>query len=330
MKIGALYALLSIITWAIISVITRFCIVYLEANILVFATLQIFSAGVALLLIRKPVTRDGWRSGVKYSWLYTILQICRNFFLAAIYLSITSTETSLLINGEIIVTTILAYIFFKRRPHPSNIFGMLVILVGIILFIQSLPENIQLRVSILISLAIIASCTRAIVVEKTTIASPDTTTRQKCGISGFTMFWGGIIVMSVLTVIAIGEHIFAPGYIANHPEWFYLPRIEDILHPTTIVSACITGFTLTALSTYLYYATLKTATAETFMTFRAFQPMLTYGLESLVAIYAINLKPDLDTKDYILGCVIILGSFLILLMPPRRTRQLEPKQYMTD
>ncbi|WP_065219958.1 MULTISPECIES: DMT family transporter [Butyricimonas] len=330
MKIGALYALLSIITWAIISVITRFCIIYLETNILVFATLQIFSAGVALLLIRKPVTRDGWRSGVKYSWLYTILQICRNFFLAAIYLSITSTETSLLINGEIIVTTILAYIFFKRRPHPSNIFGMLVILVGIILFIQSLPENIQLRVSILISLAVIASCTRAIVVEKTTIASPNTTTRQKCGISGFTMFWGGIIVMSVLTVIAIGEHIFAPGYITNHPEWFYLPRIEDILHPTTIVSACITGFTLTALSTYLYYATLKTATAETFMTFRAFQPMLTYGLESLVAIYAINLKPELDTRDYILGCVIILGSFLILLMPPRRTRQLEPKQYMTD
>ena len=164
MKIGALYALLSIITWAIISVITRFCIIYLETNILVFATLQIFSAGVALLLIRKPVTRDGWRSGVKYSWLYTILQICRNFFLAAIYLSITSTETSLLINGEIIVTTILAYIFFKRRPHPSNIFGMLVILVGIILFIQSLPENIQLRVSIIISLAVIASCTRAIVV----------------------------------------------------------------------------------------------------------------------------------------------------------------------
>ena len=58
--------------------------------------------------------------------------------------------------------------------------------------------------------------------------------------------------------------------------------------------------------------------------------MLTYGLESLVAVYAINLKPDLDIKDYILGCIIILGSFLILLMPPRRTKQLEPKQYMTD
>ena len=177
---------------------------------------------------------------------------------------------------------------------------MLVIMVGIVLFIQSLPEAIQLRVSVLMSAVIIASCTRAIVVEKTTIASPDTTTRQKCGISGFTMFWGGIIVMSALTVIAIGEHIFAPGFFDSHPSWFYLPRIEDILHPTTIVSACLTGFMLTSLSTYLYYATLQTATAETFMTFRAFQPMLTYGLESLVAVYAINLKPDLDIKDYIM------------------------------
>ena len=44
MKIGALYALLSVITWSIISVITRFCLLNYEANILVFASMQIFAA----------------------------------------------------------------------------------------------------------------------------------------------------------------------------------------------------------------------------------------------------------------------------------------------
>lgn len=166
MKIGALYALLSVITWSIISVITRFCLLNYEANILVFASMQIFAGGVALLLIRKPVTAEGWKAGVGYSWLYTLLQIFRNFFLAAVYLYITSTETSLLINIEVVVTAILAYIFFKRKPHSSDIVGMLVITVGIILFIRTLPETIQLRVSILVSLAVLASCTRAIVVEK--------------------------------------------------------------------------------------------------------------------------------------------------------------------
>ena len=95
MKIGALYALLSVITWSIISVITRFCLLNYEANILVFASMQIFAGGVALLLIRKPVTAEGWKAGVGYSWLYTLLQIFRNFFLAAVYLYITSTETML-------------------------------------------------------------------------------------------------------------------------------------------------------------------------------------------------------------------------------------------
>ncbi len=166
MKIGALYALLSIITWSVISVITRFCLLNYDANILVFASMQIFAGGVALLLIRKPVTAQGWKAGVGYSWLYTLLQILRNFFLAAVYLYITSTETSLLINIEVVVTAILAYIFFKRKPHSSDIVGMLVITVGIVLFIRSLPEAIQLRVSILVSLAVLASCTRAIVVEK--------------------------------------------------------------------------------------------------------------------------------------------------------------------
>ena len=126
MKIGALYALLSVITWSIISVITRFCLLNYEANILVFASMQIFAGGVALLLIRKPVTAEGWKAGVGYSWLYTLLQIFRNFFLAAVYLYITSTETSLLINIEVVVTAILAYIFFKRKPHSSDIVGMLV------------------------------------------------------------------------------------------------------------------------------------------------------------------------------------------------------------
>ena len=67
MKIGALYALLSVITWSIISVITRFCLLNYEANILVFASMQIFAGGVALLLIRKPVTAEGWKAGVGYS-----------------------------------------------------------------------------------------------------------------------------------------------------------------------------------------------------------------------------------------------------------------------
>ena len=330
MKIGALYALLSVITWSIISVITRFCLLNYEANILVFASMQIFAGGVALLLIRKPVTAEGWKAGVGYSWLYTLLQIFRNFFLAAVYLYITSTETSLLINIEVVVTAILAYIFFKRKPHSSDIVGMLVITVGIILFIRTLPEAIQLRVSILVSLAVLASCTRAIVVEKTTIASPNTSVRQKCGISGFTMFWGGTSVILFLTLIALVEHYFAKELMAVPFSMLYLPKLTEIFHPMTIIAACVTGFLLSSLSTYLYYATLQTATAETFMTFRAFQPMLTFGLEAWIAVYSIDLRPDLDTRDYILACIIILGSLLILIMPPKRVEENRSKQYMTD
>ena len=98
----------------------------------------------------------------------------------------------------------------------------------------------------------------------------------------------------------------------------------------TIIAACVTGFLLSSLSTYLYYATLQTATAETFMTFRAFQPMLTFGLEAWIAVYSIDLRPDLDTRDYILACIIILGSLLILIMPPKRVEENRSKQYMTD
>ena len=207
---------------------------------------------------------------------------------------------------------------------------MLVITVGIILFIRTLPETIQLRVSILVSLAVLASCTRAIVVEKTTVASLNTSVRQKCGISGFTMFWGGTSVILFLTLIALVEHYFAKELMAVPFSMLYLPKLTEIFHPMTIIAACVTGFLLSSLSTYLYYATLQTATAETFMTFRAFQPMLTFGLEAWIAVYSIDLRPDLDTRDYILACIIILGSLLILIMPPKRVEENRSKQYMTD
>ncbi|MCR9012540.1 DMT family transporter [Gabonibacter chumensis] len=326
MKIGALFALLSVITWSVNSVVTRYCLLNYDINILVFTSLQIFSGGVALLIIREPVTTQSWKSGVKYSWLYTWLQIFRNFFLAAIYLYISSTETSLLINLEVIITTILTYFLFKRTPNGSDIIGMLVILTGIVLFLLSLPEAIRGKIAILVVLAAFASCIRAVIVEKTTITSPNTTTRQKCGISGYTMFWGGFSVICILSGIALFEHFFAKDLMNLPLSTLYLPKIKDIINPAGIISACLTGLLLTSLSTYLYYATLQTATAETFMTFRAFQPMLTYSLEVWAATYYFAMRPDLSTKDFILAGVIIFGSFLILITPPKR----DQKQYMTN
>lgn len=85
---------------------------------------------------------------------------------------------------------------------------------------------------------------------------------------GFTMFWGGTSVILFLTLIALVEHYFAKELMAVPFSMLYLPKLTEIFHPMTIIAACVTGFLLSSLSTYLYYATLQTATAETFMTFR--------------------------------------------------------------
>lgn len=51
------------------------------------------------------------------------------------FLYITSTETSLLFNIEIIITYILGYAFFRRIPYKGDYLGILVILTGFTLFI---------------------------------------------------------------------------------------------------------------------------------------------------------------------------------------------------
>ena len=70
---GVLLALSTVIVWAILNVVNRFCVLQYDVNIMVFTSFMIFATGVTLMIIRKQVMPQNWKSGVKYSWLYTIM-----------------------------------------------------------------------------------------------------------------------------------------------------------------------------------------------------------------------------------------------------------------
>ena len=61
---GALFALATVLTWALMGVVNRYCVSRYGINVLVFTSFLIFSGGVALLLIRERVNPENWKSGV--------------------------------------------------------------------------------------------------------------------------------------------------------------------------------------------------------------------------------------------------------------------------
>lgn len=327
---GVLLASMTVIIWATLNVVNRYCVLKYDTNIIVFTSFMILATGVSLILIRQRVTPVEWKNGIKYSWLYTTMQIIRSFFMISTFIYITSTETSLLFNIEIIITYIMSYLIFHRKPHKGDYLGILVILAGFILFILSLPKENRLLISILILISATASCIRSIVVEETTIHNPNTTVRQKCGISGYTMFMSGLLLTAFLFIIGSIKYFLGSNVPVFLSPLHYLPSFSEILHPATIISACIAGFCINAMTTYLYYATLKYSTSENFMAIRSFQPVLTYAFELIAAIFYASMRPQLDVKDYILGGVIILGSLLILIVPPKQEQPQISKDFITD
>ena len=251
---GVLLALSTVIVWAILNVVNRFCVLQYDVNIMVFTSFMIFATGVTLMIIRKQVIPQNWKSGVKYSWLYTIMQIIRSFTMISTFLYITSTETSLLFNIEIIITYILAYAIFRRIPYKGDFLGILIILLGFILFIFSLPVHMRVIVSILVLLSATASCIRSIVVEETTIWNPDTSVRQKCGISGYTMFYGGLSLIVFFFAIALLKFFLGDRLPPFLSFLTLLPDLPEMIHPETIISACLAGLFINASTTYLYFA----------------------------------------------------------------------------
>ena len=302
---GVLLALSTVIVWAILNVVNRFCVLQYDVNIMVFTSFMIFATGVTLMIIR-------------------------SFTMISTFLYITSTETSLLFNIEIIITYILAYAIFRRIPYKGDFLGILIILLGFILFIFSLPVHMRVIVSILVLLSATASCIRSIVVEETTIWNPDTSVRQKCGISGYTMFYGGLSLIVFFFAIALLKFFLGDRLPPFLSFLTLLPDLPEMIHPETIISACLAGLFINASTTYLYYATLKFSTSETFMAVRAFQPVLTYLLEVITALYYAAMRPQLDTQDYIYGGIIILGSLLILIIPSKGSYTHQSKDFITD
>ena len=203
------------------------------------------------------------------------------------------------------------------------------ITVGIILFIRTLPETIQLR-------GLHSRLPGSSGKLYTSHRSRENHCRQSQYLRTPKMrdlrvhhVLGRHVSHAFLTLIALVEHYFAKELMAVPFSMLYLPAHGDI--PPDDDYCRLRDRFPTHLTLHVpVLATLQTATAETFMTFRAFQPMLTFGLEAWIAVYSIDLRPDLDTRDYILACIIILGSLLILIMPPKRVEENRSKQYMTD
>lgn len=327
---GATLALGTVVTWALLAVLNRYCVLKFNMNVIVFTSFLIFSGGVALLLIRKTVAPEDWKKGVRYSWLYTSMQMIKSFFLISTYLYISSSETSLLINIEVVITYLLAYLFFRRTPHKGDYWGIFLILTGFILFIFTLPEASRTPVSILLLIAATASCIRSIVVEHTTLKSPQTTVRQKCGISGYTMFVAGSLLIVFFFLTAGIQFLFGEELPPVLHFLRYLPNMAEMINPPTIVIGCCAGFFLDAASVYFFYAALKWTKSETFMTFRVFQPALTYGFEWFAAIFYATMRPPLGMKDFLIGAVILSGSILILVIPSKAQRDNRSKNFITE
>lgn len=327
---GSLFALGTVVTWALLGVVNRYCVLKFNMNVIVFTSFLIFSGGVALLIIRQTVPPGNWKSGVRYSWLYTTMQMTKSFFMISTYLYISTTETSLLINIEVVITYILAYLFFRRLPHKSEYLGIFLILSGFILFIYSLPQPVRTPTALLLLIGATASCIRSIVVEETTVKNPATTVRQKCGISGYTMFIGGLMLLVFLFLIAGIKFLFGENLPSLFAVLRVLPGMTEILNPPTVIIGCTAGFFLNAASVYFFYAALKWTKSETFMAFRVFQPALTYGLEILASFSYAVMKPDLNVKDFLLGGIILLGSLLILTLPSKISREERSKNFITE
>lgn len=327
---GSLFALGTVVTWALLSVVNRYCVLKFHTNVMIFTSFLIFSAGVALLIIRRQVTPQNWKSGVKYSWLYTTMQMVKSFFMISTYLYISSSETSILVNIEVVISYLLAYLFFRRKPHQGDYVGIFIILIGFILFIYSLPDSTRTPVAVLVLIAATASCIRSIVVEETTVKSPETTVRQKCGISGYTMFVGGSLLLLFFFLTASMKFLFGEKLPSVLHFLKFLPNMAEFLDPPTIVSACVAGFFLNAASVYFFYATLKWTKSETFMAFRVFQPALTYGFEIFAALSYAAMRPHLEITDFFFGGIVLFGSFLLLVLPSKNTKEIRSKSFITE
>lgn len=292
--------LTAVFMWAIYNVFARY--VGLEgAHPVVFVCFGFIVSSMVLLVAAGPgrFSVSSFRSPV--TWLYGVFALLEHVFTVYLFIYLSSAEGSLLQRFGVILSVLLAWLFFSRVPSKTTAIGLAFVSAGCVWLLSELDVNHVKHAICFLSAAILFQVLKTMVIEAHPEIVAQRTMRQKIRVTAMISFVTSTLLFMVMALVA------AYGY-ALDIDVSPLPTVQDFASGETLILGGVFGLFIEPLSIYAYFYAVRALKSERFMALAALVPLFTYIIEAAAAPFTGIQARVFSETEWLCLALITFGS----------------------
>ncbi|NND65105.1 MAG: diguanylate cyclase [Gammaproteobacteria bacterium] len=305
-----------LVLMAISNVFSRYSIVILEVNAIVYFCAAFSSAALVMLLIGGSgvLARESLRS--LDTWLYGFLLMFGYILTMALFSFITSTEGTMVQKISVIIALFIGWFFLGREPTRFHLLGTLLATIGIIIVLAGIDPSIRGPVYLLAFMYGAVQAGRIFTAElhrpHNTAMNLDSDPKARIRVLGFVMF----IVSIMFTALALSIAMTQIGQAT--PFFPGLPMLTDFVHPETLIAGMAAGVLIIAPIRVLEFSSTSIIKGENYAAVLTLTFVSTFVWEWATApITGLSIE-GISYADLLAGILITAGGLVVAFDKIRR------------
>lgn len=290
------------------------------------AFLQMALGGLALFLAGGGLRRTGRGLATlrhTHTWVIGFVRVVHVLLVVFSLQQLTATEVCFLVSMQLPMGVCMAWIFLNRKPKPSQIPGLLLVLGGLIYMIVHTPGGFANTGVLLVVGISLLWAIEALIVETHPEIQEESTHRARFRATGIVMMITGLIFLC--SAFIIGTLPFSEGLLGSRLQYL-VPDVSLLLRPETLIIGALIGIFARAPRIYLEFLSIKVMKSENYFMVTTLQPFAVLALEALFQSAGLIDMTGFETTDLIGGIIITVGAMLMLISRIRH----EHKKMETD
>lgn len=307
----------SLLSWAVLLVVSRVLLVGLELDPWLFTLIQMTAGGAFLVVIAGRGTGIMEALRNPYTWLYGVLRVATAAFFTAALVHTTTANAAFLGIVSVPISMAVLWLVLSRRPSRLELPGHAMVLLGLALLAQSLEggwRNPALILMILSELCVVVS---TLIAELHPLNRTDDM-RQRARLTGIMLLASALFMLSAALGLGLlvrwlpGLRMVVPGDLA----WMANPALA--LDPYLWASAGLVGVLLRGPSVFLSLKAIHRVRTENYIAGVAALPFMSLALEATAAALGWLAPAPPAGAATLFGTVATLGSLSVLWTRSRK------------
>lgn len=307
---GLTLSFITTVLFATFEVCFRYAAVAFDVHPVIFTSLAFFVAATMLIIIAGP-----GQGGLKtlrrpHTWAFGAMEILMNISVMFALAYITTTEMNFLARATMIFALLIGWVFLGRPPKKYDVFGILLVLGGLIYVAWEIDPAIRAIVLFCMFWVSLTSTLRTVIAETHPESGNALTIRQRCRVSGY------VLMVSSFCFLFFA---FTVGFLKSSMPFGDLPILlqnapgyGDIVHKPTVYGGIILGVTIIPLAMYFYFYATRVAKTEVFIMVTSFLPFSAYAVEYIFHLFDLLDISSVSNGDLAAGAVMTLGALVML------------------